>query len=195
MPPPPLPHLSSDPISQLPIVNFQDIAPNKYYYLQHNINGIFILDFIVSTYDLGDDWKTATSVTIRKIYERSAKRKFQVQKLTDNGIAVPQNSQYMNNQPIDFVEYTAIVGTGLAQVAGWYDLDLTGGFTEWSETDTILHIPRNNVVEEGELTIEKYAFSLVPGQEGGASRRRRQRTTHRRRSVRRRKTAHRRRRA
>jgi hypothetical protein len=193
--PPPVPPLSSDPIGQLPIVNFQDIAPNKYYYLQRYSAGVRA-EYIGSTYDLGDDWKTATTVTVRRIYSRGEKRKFLVDVLAEHGIAISQNMQDMNNQSIGIIDFLGIVGVGPHQVATWSELPLTGEFTEWTEMDSTITLPRDDIIEGGELTNGKYSFRLMLGQEGGASRRRRRRrATRRRHTLRRRKTAHRRRRA
>ncbi len=207
---PPPPYLPAESITGFPIVTFDQLQPNHFYYAEYDEGGDK-QDYVFFTYADGYPWKTADWVKMLYMFSREVKRVVNTNELNEligqEGIVVPQAILNMNGEHISYTQYKEIMRgpfegdpaedpyNDMADFnAAWFSFALTDEYAEWRETQPvkIWKVNRGNISNEGNPLYHFVIHSLP--QAGGRARRRR-RSTRRRRTLRRRKTAHRRRRA
>jgi hypothetical protein len=211
---PPPPYLPAESITGFPIVTFDQLQPNHFYYAEYDEGGDK-QDYVFFTYADGYQWKTADSVTMLYMFNREVKRVVNTNEFNEligqvigqEDSVVPQAILNMNGEHISYTQYKEIMRgpfegdpeedpyNNMADFdAAWFRFALTDEYTAWKEILPVKkwRVNRGDISNEGNSRHHFVIHSLP--QAGGRARRRR-RSTRRRHTLRRRKTAHRRRRA
>lgn len=170
LPPPPV--LPEGPITGFPFVTYEDIQPNTIYYVEYKIgDNVTDVQYIVYTYaQNGWEWKSEEDgrealrpLVLRK---RTRKRIFDVADLVAHGVAVSQNAQEMNGQPVTEEEYFALVGVGPMQLIRWGLLPFGGGYSQWV-VDGLLALGFGGFIESNKIKVLDQAHNQNVIADGG----------------------------